>query len=909
MPGKIARKYADLISSRSKLVVAIILLLTVIVGGGVAVGEMDEAGLGEFEIDSPETEASDFIAENYGQQEGVVSQIVVRDEGGNVLTQDSLVAGLEFQQTVQDDDDLNATLDGDGFIGVENVLGSAAYFQAGEPPQSTPNVTEQRNALANLSDDEFDGLLESTLDPDADIPGDQDPYQFLPTAYEPGDTTSEARLTLLLQIDDSGEDEDPQAAYDAQVQIQQLLADQFDDAFIFGQGISNEASSQATGDSFAIITPFALIIIIVVLGVAYRDVLDFLLAIGGIALVLIWMAGIMGWLEIPMNVILIAVPFLLVGLSIDYALHVVMRYREAGYGRLDVQQNGEEQADGKKGETNAEPEKRESNPPDDGLSRAMYLLIEGIRDDKAARTVSDEARDDSDEVAPAVRIRAAMAAGLASVILAIGAATFSTSVGFFSNIVSPLPAIRDFAVLSGAGILATFVIFGAFIPALKTEIDTVAEERFGWNRLKPAFGVGESIANRLLSGIAASVSRVPVGVIIIAFLLATGGAYGATTIDTEFNQADFLPEDPPDWTSNLPGPLQPGSYTISDDFEYLSTNFQLQGDDSQSQILIRPNGGEVTDEDVLPAIDNATADVDPDSSIVMRSDGTAAIEGPHTVLRDVASDHDELNAKINDRDQTGNGLPDEDVQEVYDLLFELEEQSAANVLSRDNGEITSARLIISVQRAESVQTIADDTAVIADRIEADTTGITAVATGIPVTEAVLQDALLENLVQAFAITLVIILAFLTLLFWFKYRAPSFGPVVLAPVVASLAWLLGVMSVLDISFNSETAVVTSLAIGLGVDYSIHAGERFIDERERHDSLEDALQATITGTGGALLASAGTTAAAFGVLALSLAPPLQRFGIVTGTAVAFAFFACITVLPCLLVVRERLKDRGS
>ncbi len=871
MAGKIASKYANFVASRSKLVILVILLLTVLVGAGVAMGEMDDAGLGEFEIDSPETEASDFIADNYGTQDGVVSQIVVRDEGGNVLTQESLVAGLEFQQEVREDDDLAATLDGDGFIGLENVVGTAAYFQAagdGPPPEDEPTLEEQIDALSGLSEEEFDQLLESVLDPDAELPGGEGPYQFLPTDYEPGETTSDARLTLLLQVDETGEDEEPEAAYDAQVTINQILDTYFDDAFMFGQGISNEASSQATGDSFAIITPFAFVMILLVLGIAYRDIIDILLAFVGIVAVLVWMAGIMGWLAIPMNVILIAVPFLLIGLSIDYALHVVMRYREAGYGRLDTQQ-------------------KESDAIDSEM--------------KEAATGGDSTTD----ISPEFRIRAAMTVGLASVILAIAAATFSTGVGFLSNIVSPLPAIQDFAVLSAGGILATFVIFGALIPALKVEIDSFIEGRLGRSRQKPAFGVGEGVANRLLSGVAAFASRAPLAVIIVAFLLATGGAYGATTIDTEFNEADFLPQDPPEWTSNLPGPLQPGSYTISDDFAYLSNNFQLQGGDSQSQILIR---GDVTDGDVLPAIDDATADIEEGSSIAIRADGTAAIDGPHTVLRQVAAENDELAEAIEERDTTGNNLPDEDVGAVYALLFELDEEAASEVLSRnDEGEITSARLLVSVRSAESSQTIADDTAVLAERIQSTAPAITAIATGTPVTEAVLQDALLDNLVEAFSITLVVILVFLTLLFWSKYRSPELGTIVLAPVVAALAWLIGAMAILDIPFNSETAVITSLAIGLGVDYSIHAGERFIDERERHENLDDALEASITGTGGALLASAGTTAAAFGVLALSLAPPLQRFGIVTGTAIVFAFFACVTVLPCLLVVRERIRQR--
>jgi predicted RND superfamily exporter protein len=163
------------------------------------------------------------------------------------------------------------------------------------------------------------------------------------------------------------------------------------------------------------------------------------------------------------------------------------------------------------------------------------------------------------------------------------------------------------------------------------------------------------------------------------------------------------------------------------------------------------------------------------------------------------------------------------------------------------------------------------------------------------------------LVEAFAVTLVVILLFLTGLFYARYRSLSLGVVVLAPVVASLAWLLGAMSLLGLPFNSETAVITSLAIGLGVDYSIHAGERFVAEREKRDRLTTAVRRTITGTGGTLLASAATTAAAFGVLAFALSPPLQRFGIVTGMAILFAFVAVVTMLPGLLVLRERALTR--
>jgi len=108
-------------------------------------------------------------------------------------------------------------------------------------------------------------------------------------------------------------------------------------------------------------------------------------------------------------------------------------------------------------------------------------------------------------------------------------------------------------------------------------------------------------------------------------------------------------------------------------------------------------------------------------------------------------------------------------------------------------------------------------------------------------------------------------------------------------------------------NPQLIEFGTIPTGLGVDYSIHVGERFVEEREQTESLDSALTATITGTGGALLGSAATTAAGFGVV--SLASPLQRFGIVTAMSIILAFISCLTVLPCLLVIRERVLARRS
>ena len=881
MRGKAGERFADFVVSNSRAVVLVLLAFTVVVAAGAVVGETEDAGIGQFETDSPETEALNEIEETYGTDDAVVTQIVVREEDGNVLTRDSLLESLSLQQEVRENESLNATLADEGFVGIENVVATGAVFQdraaeaeGGPPDTAPPTLDEQIEALETRSDEEVEELLAEVLDPEAENQG-EDPYEFLPNDYEPGETEADARITFLFQVDDSGPDEDPEAAYAAQVEIQKLFEDRFDDGFVFGQGITDQASTNAVGDSFAIITPVAFVLIVVTLGVAYRDLVDVLLGFVGIGVVMAWLAGLMGWLEIPMSQLLIAVPFLLIGLSIDYSLHVVMRYREARRGILDeADEAGELEADG-----------------------------------------GDRSRG----------VRAGMALGLSGVILALAAATFSTGIGFLSNVVSPLPAIRDFAILSAGGIFATLVAFGILVPALKVEVDGLLESRFDRDRRKRPFGVGVGPVGRALSGIVSVVRGAPLAVVAVAFLLAIGGVYGATGIDTEFNEADFLPEDAPEWAKSMPGPLAPGTYTVADDAEYLGENFRERGQGSQAQVLIRGDSGDgtagdgtagdgtagdgtgdgVTDPATLVAIDDAVGNVDSDGTIQTRTDGEPAVETPLSVANDVAADNETVAQGIDERDTTGDDIPDEDVEGLYDLLYEADEEAASAVLYRnDDGEYESARILVDVRGDAAAQDVADDTRAFAASIE-DGAPVTAIATGGPVTTAVVQDALLETLVQAFAVTLVVILVFLTVLYWVRHRAPELGAITLAPVVAALAWLLGTMALLDVPFNSETAVITSLAIGLGVDYSIHVGERFVAERERRDSLEAALSATVAGTGGALLGSAATTAAGFGVLALALAPPLRRFGLVTGLSIVFAFVACLTVLPSLLVLREKLQ----
>ena len=85
---------------------------------------------------------------------------------------------------------------------------------------------------------------------------------------------------------------------------------------------------------------------------------------------------------------------------------------------------------------------------------------------------------------------------------------------------------------------------------------------------------------------------------------------------------------------------------------------------------------------------------------------------------------------------------------------------------------------------------------------------------------VTTDAVARNQTTATFITVLTALALLTAYFWRAHRRPLLGVITVAPIVVVLVLLLGFMWVMSINYNALTALLTSLTIGIGVDYTIH-----------------------------------------------------------------------------------------
>jgi predicted RND superfamily exporter protein len=141
------------------------------------------------------------------------------------------------------------------------------------------------------------------------------------------------------------------------------------------------------------------------------------------------------------------------------------------------------------------------------------------------------------------------------------------------------------------------------------------------------------------------------------------------------------------------------------------------------------------------------------------------------------------------------------------------------------------------------------------------------------------------------------------------RSVALGLIGTAPAVVALVLVLGTMRLIGLSFNALTATVASIAIGIGVPYGIHLTNRFRASLATEPDVPAAVADTLRHTGGALTGSAVTTGLAFGVLGLSTSVPLRQFGIVAAMMITYALLACLLLQPTLLAwwARRRVARR--
>jgi hypothetical protein len=134
------------------------------------------------------------------------------------------------------------------------------------------------------------------------------------------------------------------------------------------------------------------------------------------------------------------------------------------------------------------------------------------------------------------------------------------------------------------------------------------------------------------------------------------------------------------------------------------------------------------------------------------------------------------------------------------------------------------------------------------------------------------------------------------------RLSDIGIPLLVVALAAL-WAVGAMAWLGLEFSMIHVALIPLILGLGIDYSIHMLNRYYEERGRGASLRRAVSRATRTTGVAVALAAATTMIGFGSFMVSGLPLMATFGVFAAMGILFTFLFATTLLPAVLVLRDR------
>lgn len=581
-----------------------------------------------------------------------------------------------------------------------------------------------------------------------------------------------------------------------------------------GSGILSWEINDLTEDANDIIIPAIFVIICLILLIMFKRLSYMVLPLIGLTIAIIWVFGTMVLLDITFNVMAVAIVPLLMGLGVDYSVHLYHNY----------------QSELRSGKNPAEAIK--SSIQDIGVSMSL--------------------------------------------------ATLTTVIAFLSFLSATIPPLRDFGVLCALGIFYTLITTITLQAAIRYLLDKNKTFHFKTNQ---RFSL-----NRGMKGISSFVLEHPKLILIIGLIVTAGMATAGANVKTTFNMMDFLPEgnEAMDLLINI------------EEIFPASTQYQ-------EYILLE---GTVGTAKAFKGIYQTHQNLEDNDYLINNPDGSLKTTSIYTILLD------EINKNISittDYNLNSQNLPrtDSEAQALLDYLYTLNPLDMMQHLHYTDDTYDAAVIRIyynfpadDIENDDSTARMGELYTQLNQDLESYGSGVTATVTGgssstYTIITNLTSSQLLSTLISIIVAALVLIIV---------YRSPSLGIIAILPVTISLLWIIGSMYFIGYSFNIMTIMVTSLTIGIGIDYAIHATGRFRLTASRTGSLYRAVRETVSHTGAALFIAALTTAAGFGILILAPMPPEQQFGVITALVIIYSYLTTIFILPPILQFWGKRKQRS-
>ncbi len=440
---------------------------------------------------------------------------------------------------------------------------------------------------------------------------------------------------------------------------------------------------------------------------------------------------------------------------------------------------------------------------------------------------------------------------LARPILATGITTIVGMLCLLSHMIIPA---KQLGMLAGFGVF--FAVAGSvlFIPALLSVLP----------KAKPVFDVNDpskksGVLDRLLLRVARAIPKHPKGILITSVVVCLGVGAGATRIVVDTNPMSFYHQSEPIWRSTH------------------LLNEHLGGWAGVSVIA----EGDIKDPKVLRQIDDLEQHLQKHPLV----GSTTSIAGMLREMNVIMHDGDEKYDRIPETRQlvaqylllyTMSGS-EEDFSKLVDFDYE-HAQLMAKVTDSGTRAATEVleytRSFMKEQEGDALKMVGGLLDVMADMVH-----------------HIVWGQIMSLAWAAGLVTLVVALLL---------RSLVAGFLAVSPLLLALAMIFGVMGFAGIELNLVTALLSSIMIGVGVDYSIHFLWRYRDERRAGQNPVEAVERSLATTGRGIVFNGFSVVVGFVVLIISQFYPVRFFGLLVAISILASLIAALVVIPAIVII---------
>ncbi len=263
-----------------------------------------------------------------------------------------------------------------------------------------------------------------------------------------------------------------------------------------------------------------------------------------------------------------------------------------------------------------------------------------------------------------------------------------------------------------------------------------------------------------------------------------------------------------------------------------------------------------------------------------------------------------MNKVMNEDKDEFNSIPDsQEMIAQYLLLYEMsgDPENLTSVVDYEYQTIN----ITAQMKSDDTKTIKGAIAVVEDfRDRFNDLGIDINFAGTGYRGYVFGGLILDGQISSLILSILIVIILITIMF----KNFIIGLIASVPILVTTLVNFGTMGLLNIPLGPTTALISSIAVGIGIDYAIHFIDRYKEYAAETGDKQKTAKMTMYNTGRAILFNAVVVISGFLVLLFSIFPPNRQLGALVSLNMFSSFVGTLTIMFLLLYLSNIYFKKG-